>query len=97
MMLADLNPAMTMMGAQHGYGATAQHTVSGHNTAAAVHCGTSGGHFANLSALWGVPGREGPRNMIIGASRHRTIITALLPYYHYLFVDSGRQIILKAQ
>ena len=29
MMLADLNPAMTMMGAQHGYGASAQHTVSG--------------------------------------------------------------------
>ena len=27
---------------------------------AAVHCGTSGGHCANLSAQWGVPGREGP-------------------------------------
>ena len=27
---------------------------------APVHCGTSCGHCANLSAQWGVPGREGP-------------------------------------
>ena len=27
---------------------------------AAVHCGTSCGHCAHLSAQWGVPGREGP-------------------------------------
>ena len=93
MMLADLNPAMTMMGAQHGYGASAQHTVSGQQQCTvglradivltSVHCGVS-------RVVWA-------QEHDIGASRPHTIITALLPYYHYLFVDSGRQIILKSQ